>query len=673
MLSNMILMIVVVIIAVIVINQVIKSKKNAEVQAQVEVDDQTYTLEKMIAFVKKRLDEITKVNLYDIGLSEEELKRRKNKKYELKKALKGCTYGDVNDKKYVKELIFDILSKEYGVDEMNVSSAIPFDTPSLLTAQDKFDILIYVYKKELGYEALTELIKKYKLAELKYVQGDTKPCYVITEEEISDIYEKEKIVLSFADKLNVVVQRIYQHYKGYSSIDEIRDMNIDGVSGGVSGLPESFISQVAQTDGGDYLSQIQEHKVQRACDSIWIFFQGKSIRLGFLSFGTEAELKRVCQNIYKYNNPGQLSDTNGYKINEMKDGSRVVVVRPSMSETWAFFVRKFDVKRATLEQIVLYPGKEDTINLLKYLVKGARIISLTGEQGCGKTTMLMAMIENIYETMNLRITETAFELHLRKIYPTRNILSMRETDTIAGQECLDVQKKTDGSVNIIGEVATDPVASWMIQSAQVASKFTLFTHHAKTFPDLVTALRNSMLRAGVFKNEKTAEEQVVQVLNFDIHLVKDYKGNRYIERITECIPVENKNEYTFDHRKEKTLEGKFDKFFDNATYYFMKTTDKQLYTYKNILEYIDGEYVITNKISDNNIREMRLNMNDDDAEEFDRFCERNWGKESVYSEEKYKAQKELEKQKEIERQQASNPQEIKVELKKGRKPKKITE
>lgn len=46
--------------------------------------------------------------------------------------------------------------------------------------------------------------------------------------------------------------------------------------------------------------------------------------------------------------------------------------------------------------------------------------------------MLMAMIENIYETMNLRITETAFELHLRKIYPTRNILSMRETETVSG-------------------------------------------------------------------------------------------------------------------------------------------------------------------------------------------------------------------------------------------------
>ena len=624
MILNIVLILAVVLVFVYLVYRNVQKKQNEEVEKQVNVDDQTYTLQKMTEYIKKRLDEITKINLYDLGLTEEELKRRKNKKYELKKALKGCTYGDVNDKKYVKELIYDILSKEYGVDETNISKSIPFDIPSLLTSQDKFDIILYMYKKEFGYEALTQIIKKYNLDKLKYIAGDAKPCYVITEDEINDIYEKEAFVLNFSDKLNIVVQRIYQHYKGYSSIDEVRDMNIDGVSGGVSGLPESFLSQVAQTDG-DYLNEVMEHKVPRACDSIWIFFQGKSIRLAFLSFGTEAELKRVCQNIYKYNNPGQLSDTNGYKINEMKDGSRVVVVRPSFSETWAFFVRKFDVKRATLEQLITQPGKDDAIALLKFLVKGARIVAVTGEQGSGKTTMLMGMIENIYETMNIRVQETAFELHLRKIYPTRNILTFRETETISGQEGLDVQKKTDGSVNIIGEVATDPVASWMIQAAQVASKFTLFTHHAKTFPDLVTALRNSMLRTGVFTDEKTAEEQVVQVLNFDIHLVKDFRGRRYIERVTECIPVEQKNEYTFDFRKEKTLEGKFEKFFDNATHYFTQVTNKQLYTYRNILEYHDGEYVVTNKITDHNIQEMRLNMDDNDLEDFDKFIEDHWG------------------------------------------------
>ena len=80
--------------------------------------------------------------------------------------------------------------------------------------------------------------------------------------------------------------------------------------------------------------------------------------------------------------------------------------------------------------------------------------------------MLMAMIENIYETMNLRITETAFELHLRDTYPDRNILSFRETESISGQEGLDLQKKTDGVVNILGEVASIEVAAYLIQMSR---------------------------------------------------------------------------------------------------------------------------------------------------------------------------------------------------------------
>ena len=620
---NIIISIAIVAIVVALIYKKLKNNQNAKVVEDVVVDDKTYTLEKMIDYIKRKMDEITKVNLYDLGLSEEELKRRKNKKYELKKALKGCTYGDVNDKKYVKQLIYDLLLNDYGVDETNISKAIPFDIASLLTPQDKFDIIIYMYKKEFGYEAMSKLIKKYKLAELKYTAGDAKPSYVILPEEISAIYAKENFMLSLEDKLMVVVQRIYQQYKGYSSIDEIRDMNIDGISGGISGLPESFLSQAAQTDA-NVVNNVLDHKIPRACDSIWIMFSGKSIRLAFLSFGSESELKRVCQNIYKYNNPGQLSDTNGYKINEMKDGSRVVVVRPTFSETWGFFIRKFDVQRASLEQLIKDEGKEEAIDLMRFIVKGARIIALTGEQGTGKTTMLMAMIENIYETLNIRVQETAFELHLRKIYPTRNILSFTETETVSGQEGLDVQKKTDGSVNIIGEVATDPVASWMIQAAQVASKFTLFTHHAKTFPDLVTALRNSMLRTGVFKNELVAEEQVVSVLNFNVHLVKDFRGNRYIQRVTECIPVIDKNDYNYNSRNETTLEGKLDTFIENSTKYFAKETNKELYKYQNIMEHQDGKFVLTNKITDKNIGEMIINMDEQDSAAFREFVKVHW-------------------------------------------------
>ena len=43
------------------------------------------------------------------------------------------------------------------------------------------------------------------------------------------------------------------------------------------------------------------------------------------------------------------------------------------------------------------------------------------------------------------------------------------------------------------------------------------------------------------------------------------------------------------------------------------------------MEYHDGEYVITNKISDHNLQEMRLNMDDKDLADFDRFIESHWG------------------------------------------------
>ena len=74
--ANILLTLVVLVAAGTAVFYFIKKKKEAPTETKMDVDDKTYTLEKMREFVKRRLDEITKVNLYDIGLSEEELKRR---------------------------------------------------------------------------------------------------------------------------------------------------------------------------------------------------------------------------------------------------------------------------------------------------------------------------------------------------------------------------------------------------------------------------------------------------------------------------------------------------------------------------------------------------------------------------------------------------------------------
>lgn len=92
-------------------------------------------------------------------------------------------------------------------------------------------------------------------------------------------------------------------------------------------------------------------------------------------------------------------------------------------------------------------------------------------------------------------------------------------------------------MNIVGEAATHSVVSYVIQAAQVASEYTLFTHHGKTLPNLVSALRNSLIASGAFSNEKIAEVQVVEALGFNVHLVLR-AGKRYIERITEIIPAD---------------------------------------------------------------------------------------------------------------------------------------
>ncbi|MEY8746177.1 ATPase, T2SS/T4P/T4SS family [Bacillales bacterium AN1005] len=564
-----------------------------------------FTIESLTEKVKNSLHELSHGQLADAGLHEEEYRRRINQRAEMRKALKGCVSGSISDKTYVKNLISDLLTRSIGLNKSNVDEVIPFAEPELLTSQDQFEIVFYLYQQQFGMDALSRLIDTYDLGRLRTEEGiQDGGGFYISEEDIQYVFECEYRELGFREKTDIIVQRLYQHYKGFSVVDEIRDQRIDGVSGGVSGMLDAMqdVRLRQPSSWNDLLEAgLEDAQAQvplNGNQSVWIFYKGKSIHLAFLSFGSIRELKRVCQNIYKYNYPGQLSEVNGYKVNEMKDGSRVVVVRPPFAESWAFFVRKFDIPNASLEQLITGTNAELPITVLQYLMKGSRITAVTGAQGSGKTTLLMAMVKHIYASYTLRVQEMAFELQLRRIYSRRNILSFRETEHISGQQGLDLQKKTDGTVNILGEVASDEVAAWMIQMSQVASLFTLFTHHAKTFRDLVFSLRNSLLKTGMFQHEHIAEEQVVSVINFDVHMKKDAEGRRYIERITECLPRAEQSD---------------------------SVEERNGFTFRNVVEYQNGGYVVTAPISAGSIMDMREQMTLQDAAEFDQFIAQYWG------------------------------------------------
>lgn len=597
-------------------------------KAKKKIDQDYFKFDRILDYVKRTINEYVNSNLLDMGLTGEEYHRRQAIVSELRSAMKNATSGDIQEKVYLKQYIYDLLDRNYGFNGDNINRVIPFDDIDKLTHQDKFDIMLHLYKKQYGFQGLTKWIDKYELdVPKKVIEDRTVDSYIITGEEIDRIFKREyKSTMDYEDKLNIVVQRIYQYYKGFGVIDDIRDMSIDGVSGGVSGIPTSM--QVIE-DEMELLQGMKQSK-HPGYQSVWIFFRGKSIHLSFLSFGSDSELKRVCQNIYKYDNPGQLTETNGYKVNEMKDGSRVVVVRPPFAESWAFFVRKFDLPNMNLESLISSRKAQNAElprEMIKFLMKGAQVTAFTGPQGSGKTSLVMAAVKYIYATLTLRIQEMTFELHLRRLYPERNTLSFRETDSISGQAGLDLQKKTDGSVNILGEVATDPVAAWMIQMSQVASLFTVFTHHATSARELIWSLRNSLLKTGVFQNERIAEEQVVNAVKWDIHLRKENDGRRYVERITEIMPV------TYDlellegggsSHPGDTLESKLDTLVELQREVYRRTNGR-VWVARNIIEYRDGEYVATTPISSDKIENMMFNMNAEDRILFQQFLNQHWG------------------------------------------------
>jgi len=142
------------------------------------------------------------------------------------------------------------------------------------------------------------------------------------------------------------------------------------------------------------------------------------------------------------------------------------------------------------------------------------------------------------------------------------------------------------------------------------------------------SLRNSLLKCNVFRDEKIAEEQVVRILDFDIHLKKDYEGNRYIERITEIVPLEIEQGFSKDYRG---IDGdKMEAFMDTIVQYFEKTTRQKSYDERVVLFYENGIYKIGSPMTQETVESMIQAMTEEDGKDFRTYLGSIWGSEYAY-------------------------------------------
>ncbi len=457
------------------------------------------------------------------GLPAAERKKYGLQVRQLRHALRACVYGEGGEKEYVKHFIMRELA-ELNLSVRERELFLPVNNRERMTAGQMFRILLYRYMQQYGRDGFRELCEKWKLpGEVKREDGW---YFEITEEDIRRIYEEEGIFLSGRECMDIICDEVYEGF-GHGVIDRLRDCRLEGISGGVSGLPEQFFRYEGLSE--------ETYTGKYAHDSVFVMLNGNTIRLSFLSFGSEQELRRVVKSLLRFEAPGELSYYRPYMVNDMKDGSRVFACRPPFAESWAFFVRKFDsTEEKKPEELLTGEGADEVIQALKYFVGGGLHIALTGAQGSGKTTLMKALVRFINPKYNLRIEESVFELWMRKEFPQRNILTFRETESVDSTEGLDAFRKTDGNCLMMGEVGSIGAAALMIELSQVSEQ-QLFTHHAMTTEKLLGYFRNALLRTGAYSDERMAQEQVTEA--FDIHVLceKDLTGKRYVKQIAEVV------------------------------------------------------------------------------------------------------------------------------------------
>lgn len=543
-----------------------------------------YSIHSMQNFIEKNINLLIHSSIDDLGKSYDEVVNARKRKDLFKNQLNLCGLGDLSAKLFIKSWMTDLLTQKYGLDNTNIDYAMNFDFPN---NYDKFCIILLKYKQRYKYNALKKLIEEKSIDKVKNFKNER--MYALSKEDIDKIYESNLYnwldPLSFGEKLELLIQRIYEQSHGLSVIDEIRDQRCDGISVGVSGIPLDFVSKINDTNARN----VEKKDYPMSYESVWLYNNGIEILMECLSFGSQRELERICKKVYKFNNYRQFTKSDGFIFNNMADFSRIAVFRPPYSEGWGAFIRKFDID-GDIQELIQGENKELVVDLIKYVVRGKENICLSGQQGVGKTTMLVGIVKQMYGSVTLRIWESFFETFLRFKLPYRNIFTLREMEGLNGERALDSLKKTNGQVTIISEAAEDRMKAYIVKGALEASESVMWTGHSETASDLVQALRNACINVGMFKDELRAEEQVINILGWDFHLKKTAKGERYIERITEFIKLDNSNE--------------------------------ERYEAINIIEYdkVNKSYLIKNAISDKRKKNIRGNLFDEDVEEFNNFC-----------------------------------------------------
>lgn len=595
--------------------------------------NQGYTMHTLLNRVKYKLADLTKETEDIYALDDDEYEAIYARRSRILNALKNCKYSIDEAKTIVKELIREELCLALP-ERKDIANVVNFND-RYLEPRIKFEIILHFYMKKYGKNALSKWIEDFKLdAERPAIDGlPWQKQYYVTEEDVERIYRKLSYTLTYDDEMDVLTTLIYQEYQGLGIIDTIRDLNIDGLNLGVSG---SIMPTIASS-----MSTGVKHTIE-ASKSVWVQYKGKYIHFQFLDFKRMSALKKIAITIISYNSPGPLTEKVGYIVNTMPDQTRVLAIRPPVGSYWGVWCRKCSLSNCELSfllnpldkktgpdgGVTMVPRYRNTKlpeELASWLMRTKTNTAVTGRQSSGKTTTMKALVQYMDPRLNIRVIETAPEMYLRELFPHRNIFESQEFGDITTTQIQNAYKKSDGGILIVGEVANAEMAARMIEAAKVASEVTIFSSHHKTTRNLVEMLRGDLVTVVPGTPAAIAEKLVVNALPMDYHQDFDSAtGNRYIERVTEIIPLDEGVPYP--EVKGKNIEELLRSMAEIFREYAMRSTDRSSFTTRDVMRFDKQElrYKPANLISAGLLEHMLGNLNAREQEEFRNFIIKYW-------------------------------------------------
>lgn len=383
---------------------------------------------------------------------------------------------------------------------------LPFDEPEKLTGREKFEIILYL-NREIGrngrdsaFKNLLDRHRSYeKTRKTEYYES---LVYEYDNEDIDRIYSIEAKELDFADKLEIIAQRIYEELFGLKHIDI---------------LAYSDINEVGFSNDGRYIY-------------CWC---SRKIRLGFMALD-EGDARVVQDRAISFGRYSpQLDVSHPEILCHRGDGARITVTQKPYFSSRNLCIRIFNQSSSGFLDLITI---EKLRALIIALVKTGESICLQGSLGSGKTTTMNIMYELLDDCLHIGTVEDYFEQHIMDKYPGKRIV---EGQSINGKELSDVVKtmlRMSVDVANIGEVRDGNALFSFIQLVQSVSVAAWFTTHITNPETTVPRLKNMLTGTGRYFSEQSAVMDIIHYINM-IFQHEIINGQIMITRIVEIIPL----------------------------------------------------------------------------------------------------------------------------------------